>query len=173
MTSWGNLSANQNWNSLGAGGFFGSFAVGGGGVPSARSDLDQIRMGIGRVPSAEYPDGFLGTTRSRRDDKGKPYGTSEVVLDSMRTRLNQKAYQRGVHKGERIDPGDYVWSSDWGNETGIKNQMRGRRTTLTQGTTSLPVKLINDGKADMPNAIPGQINPRRRDQFSRLRPNWV
>lgn len=170
---WTNLSPNQNWQSLGAGGMFGSFNYGGGGTPAARSDLDQIRMGVGRVPHAEYPDGFLGTTRSRRDDKGKPNAVSEVVLDSLKTRINQRSYQRGVHKGERIDPGDYVWAPEWGNETGIKNQMRGRRTALVDIRTVLPVKLVNDGKADIPNSIQGQINPRRRDQFARLRPNWA
>lgn len=171
--TYNNLNANQNWQSLGAGGFYGSFNFGGGGMTSARSDLDQMRMGVGRVPHAEYPDGYLGTIRSRRDDKGKPYNTSEAVLDSVQSRVNQKSYQRGVHKGERIDPGDYVWPSQWSDETGIKNQLKGRKTKLVQINTVLPVHLVNDGKADIPNTLQGQINPRRRDQFARLRPQWA
>lgn len=169
--TYNNLNANQNWQSLGAGGLFGSFNQGGGGMASARSDIDASRMAVGRVPHAEYPDGFLGTIRSRRDDKGKPYSTSDAVLDSLKTRVNQKAYQRGVHKGERIDPGDYVWPRSWGDTTGIKNQMAGRKTVPT-GILTPPTKLVNDGKVNMPNFIPNSINPRRQEQFSRLRPQW-
>ena len=166
-----NLNATQNWQSLGAGGVYGSFNFGGGGTP-ARSDLDQLRMGVGRVPHAEYPDGYLGTIRSRRDDKGKPSSTSDAVLDSVRSRVNQKSYQRGTHKGERIDPGDYVWPREWSNETGISNQLKGRKTAPIS-ITGLPPHLVNDGKADIPNNVAIQTDPRRREQFSRLRPQWV
>ncbi len=38
-------------------------------LPSAISELDGQRLGIGRTPQAEYPDGYLGTIRSRRDDR--------------------------------------------------------------------------------------------------------
>ena len=167
-----NLNPQQNWQSLGAGGFYGSYTVGGGGTPAARSDLDFMRMGVGRVPHAEYPDGYLGTIRSRRDDKGKPNSVSEAVLGSLQTRVNQRSYQRGVHKGERIDPGDYAWTNQWNNETGIINQMRGKRTTLVEIPVR-PTHLVNDGKADIPNDVPSGINPRRQAQMARLRPRWV
>lgn len=169
---WNNLNATQNWQSLGAGGVYGSFNYGGGGTPAARSDIDSQRMGTGRVPQAEYPDGYLGSIRSRRDDKGKPYSTSEVVLNSLQARVNQKSYQRGVHKGERIDPGDYAWPDNWNEQTGISNQFKGRKTTAI-GITTRPTHLVNDGKADIPNTVPTVINTRRREQFSRLRPQWV
>lgn len=173
--TWNSLSPNQNWQSLGAGGMYGGYAMGGGGGNtihdvSARSVLDGLRMGTGRIPSAEYPDGYLGTIRSRRDDKGKPNSVSEAVLDSIQSRVNQRSYQRGVHKGERIDPGDYVYPSDWNSQTGIRNQMRGRKTTLA--TQLAPVHLVNDGKAQMPNNVPAELNPRRVDQFARMRPAW-
>lgn len=167
-----NLNPQQNWSALGAGGMYGSFNYGGGGVPVARSDLDFMRMGVGRVPHAEYPDGYLGTLRSRRDDKGKPNSVSEAVLDSVKSRVNQKSYQRGVHKGERIDPGDYVWPSEWGDETGISNQFKGRKTTLVRLQVQ-PTHLVNDGKADIPNNVSPDMGPRRRAQLSRLRPNWT
>jgi len=172
-----NLSAHQNWQSLGAGGMFGTntaYGGGGGGMgPVSRSDLDSARMGTGKVPSAEYPDGYLGTIRSRRDDKGKPYATSDAVLDSLKARVNQKSYQRGVHKGERIDPGDYVWPTSWNDTLGIQNQLVGRKTSPT-GLLSKPTKLVNDGKAGgIPNKVPTLINSRRVDQFARLRPRWV
>ena len=173
--NWNSLSPNQNWQSLGAGGMAGGYAMGGGGGNtiqdvSARSVLDGLRMGTGRVPSAEYPDGYVGTIRSRRDDKGKPNSISEAVLNSVQTRVNQRSYQRGVHKGERIDPGDYVWPAEWSDQTGIANQMRGRRTAPLLDMA--PVHLINDGKADIPNKVPAELNPRRVDQFARMRPAW-
>jgi hypothetical protein len=131
--NWNSLSPNQNWQALGAGGMYGGYSMGSGGGNTihdvtARSRLDGLRMGTGRVPSAEYPDGYVGTIRSRRDDKGKPNSVSEAVLDSIQTRVNQRSYQRGVHKGERIDPGDYAWPQEWSNETGVMNQMRGIKT---------------------------------------------
>lgn len=167
-----NLNPQQNWQSLGAGGLYGSMNSGGGGVPVARSDLDFARMGVGRVPQAEYPDGYLGTIRSRRDDKGKPNSISEAVLDSVKSRVNQRGYQRGVHKGERIDPGDYVWPSEWGSQTGISNQFKGRKTGLV-ALNIRPTHLVNDGKSDPPNNVSPEMGPRRRAQLSRLRPAWA
>ena len=167
-----NLNATQNWQSLGAGGIYGSFNYGGGGIPVARSDIDAARMGVGRVPHAEYPDGYLGTIRSRNDDKARPNSVSEAVLDSLKARVTQKSYQRGVHKGERIDPGDYVWPREWSNQSGISNQFKGRKTTLVALTTR-PTHLVNDGKADIPNNVPTTVDARRREQLSRLRPAWA
>ena len=90
----------QNVQNLGAGGMYGTNTTyGGGGVPIARSEIDESRMGIGRQPSAEYPDGYLGTIRSRRDDRGRSSSTSDTVLDSMKNRVGQRSYQRGVHRG--------------------------------------------------------------------------
>lgn len=51
-----------------------------------------------RTPEATYPDGYLSTIQSRRDQR---------LLNSLTARANQKSYDRGVHKGERVDPGDY------------------------------------------------------------------
>ena len=61
----------HNVQSLGAGGMYGTNTVyGGGGQAVARSEMDESRMGVRRQPSAEYPAGYLGTIRSRRDDRG-------------------------------------------------------------------------------------------------------
>jgi hypothetical protein len=49
-------SSHQNTQNLGAGGMYGTNTnYGGGGVPVARSELDFLRLGVGRQPSAEYP----------------------------------------------------------------------------------------------------------------------
>jgi hypothetical protein len=46
----------QNVQNLGANGMYGTNTnYGGGGVPVARSELDFLRLGVGRQPSAEYP----------------------------------------------------------------------------------------------------------------------
>ncbi len=46
----------QNIQNLGASGMYGTNTTyGGGGQAVARSELDFLRMGVGRQPSAEYP----------------------------------------------------------------------------------------------------------------------
>lgn len=151
----------------------GATSYGGGGMPVApHSPLDYQRLGIGKVPSAEYPDGYLGTLRSRRATRtGEPASTSDAVLDSLKVRSNQRAYQRGVHKGERIDPSDYYYPQGLDPQRGLRAQAAGRRQSPLMDMAPAP-HLVNDGKADPPQSIPGQIDPRRSAQFARLRPNW-
>lgn len=167
------FAANQNWQSLGAGGLNGYNNQGGFGGGIARSDLDAIRIGTGRVPSAEYPDGYLGTIRSRRDDR---------LLDSVKSRVGQKAYQRGVHKGERIEANSYYWSPEFNDQMGIKRQMkavydnkagvyRALRQSPQWQLTPAP-HLVNDGKSNMRSDSPGTINVRRADQMAYLKPVW-
>jgi hypothetical protein len=167
-----NLSPNQNWQSLGAGGFYGYNNQGGQGVPVARGELDAIRIGTGRVPSAEYPDGYLGTIRSRRDDR---------LLDSIKSRIGQKSYQRGVHKGERIEPSMYYWTQDFNADMGIKRQMKAKQVNVNgvmvwqipkfgQNLRLIPAPhLVNDGKANTTgNAT--TINVQRANALTYLKP---
>jgi hypothetical protein len=167
------FAPNQNWQSLGGQGLNGYNNQGGYGVPVARSDLDAIRIGTGRVPSAEYPDGYLGTIRSRRDDR---------LLDSIKSRVGQKSYQRGVHKGERIEASSYYWSPEFNDQMGIQRQMRAvydapakvyrsQRQAPQWHLTPAP-HLVNDGKSNMRSDSPGSINVRRADQLSYLKPVW-
>lgn len=83
--------------------------------PFFRDELDSFRSMWRRTPEAQYPDGYLGTITARRDDR---------LLQSLRSRENQRSYQRGVHKGERIDPGDYVWPDQFNLTTGIRREAR-------------------------------------------------
>lgn len=167
------FAPNQNWQSLGGQGLHGYNNQGGYGVPVARSDLDAIRIGTGRVPSAEYPDGYLGTIRSRRDDR---------LLDSIKSRVGQKSYQRGVHKGERIEASSYYWSPEFNDQMGIRRQMRAvydatagvyraQRQAPQWQLTPAP-HLVNDGKSNMRSDSPGTINVRRADQMAYLKPVW-
>jgi hypothetical protein len=156
-------AAHQNYQWLGAGGLYGGNIVGHGtAMPRALSELDAARMGIGRTPESEYPDGYLGTIRSRRDDK---------VLDATKSRVNQRSYQRGVHKGERIDQGDYSWPMQLQPDRGLRNQKKGLKTVFVEQLAP-PPQLINDGKTNVPANEPGRIDQKRQQQLSRLMPNW-
>jgi hypothetical protein len=166
------MSPQQNWQSLGGGGLNGYNNQGGYGGPVARGDLDAIRIGTGRVPQAEYPDGYLGTIRSRRDDR---------LLDSIKNRVNQKAYQRGVHKGERIEPSAYYWSPDFNDQSSIKRQMKAKQVNIngvmvwttkkyTQDIRLIPAPhLVNDGKTNMVSDSPGVLNVQRANQLNYLK----
>lgn len=176
--------SHQNWQYLGANGYIGAYTTtGGGGTPVVpRSDLDYLRLGVGRAPQAEYPDGYLGTIRSRRDDKGKPYSVSDTVLDSLKNRQNQRAYQRGVHKGERIDAAQYMWPAGLAPDRRLKarvtpeNVAGGITMNILRSAPKMNLapapKLINDGKANISANVPAEFNPRISQQFSHLRPVW-
>ena len=171
-----NMSPQQNWQSIGGQGFSGYNNQGGYGGPVARSDLDAIRIGTGRVPQAEYPDGYLGTIRSRRDDR---------LLDSIKNRVNQKAYQRGVHKGERIEPSAYYWDMDFNAQSGIKRQMKAKQVEVNgvmiwttkryaQDIRLVPAPhLVNDGKSNIVSDSPAVLNVQRANQLNYLKPKWA
>ena len=170
--------SHQNIQNLGASGLYGTYTnYGGGGVPVARSELDYLRMGVGREPQAEYPDGYLGTIRTRRDDRGRPNSASEEVLEGVK-RLNQRSYQRGVHRGERIDPSDYYLPKELSMDRGIRRQMAAAKKKQA-ALKNAPVvslapapHLVNDGKANTRHNAPYEVNQRRVDQVSRLKPDW-
>jgi hypothetical protein len=174
-------SPHQNVQYLGAGGMYDTNTTyGGGGVPIARSELDFLRMGVGREPSAEYPDGYLGTIRTRRDDRGRPNSASEKVLDSLKVRIGQKSYQRGVHRGERVDPQGYYYPDSLRADRGIRRQMRASYDGNAYVTSRYapqfdmvpPPHLVNDGKANMRANEPGQIDEKRAAQLRRFKPAW-
>jgi len=177
-------SSHQNWQYLGASGYIGAYTTtGGGGTPVVpRSSMDFLRMGVGRAPQAEYPDGYLGTIRSRRDDKGKPYAISDTVLDSLKARQNQRGYQRGVHKGERIDPGEYMWPDGLKPDRRLKVAakvdeedgsllMYVRRNAPKQELAPAP-HLVNDGKANVSANVPAEFHPRTAKHFQHLKPRF-
>lgn len=171
----------NNWQYVNVNGVpqSGSPTVGGGGgsvLSGFRSILDARRSaaGPGRTPQAEYPDGYLGNVPNRREDR---------LLGAVQSRLTQRSYQRGVHKGERIDPQDYYWNSAVSPEAGIAAQAVGAKWTPAG---SLPTEQINHmGKNHMlaPQDFskvadsvglqaPKQIDPVRQQRMSRLLPKW-
>lgn len=131
--------------------------------PWVRSVLDARRMMYNRVPQAEYPDGFLGTIVSRRGDR---------MLDGLKARVNQRSYQRGVHAGERIDPGDYLWPDDVGPLDGIIRQA----TTGLRHAPALeyfaPTPVVEGKMAPRGSQSILTIDQHRVSQLGMLRPKW-
>lgn len=83
----------------GGGGSIGKY-TGTAGAIQYRSPLDAARASQGKIPSAEYPDGYLGTIVDRHEDK---------LLRAIQEKLTERSYQRGIHKGAKIDGSDYFW----------------------------------------------------------------
>jgi hypothetical protein len=102
-----NFGAPGNANTQGGGGGMG---------PHFRDALDAQRSMYNRTPEAMFPDGYLGTIHSRRGDR---------LLDNLKTRQNQRSYQRGVHKGERIDKADYFWPQALQPDRGLMRMAQG------------------------------------------------
>jgi len=86
--------------------------------PFAHNYLDAVRMNWRRTPEATYPDGYLGTIQTRRQDR---------LLDGLKARSQQRPYTRGIHKGERIDTRDYFWPKEFNQWTGLEYEMAGIR----------------------------------------------
>lgn len=134
-------------------------AGGGGQVVSFRDPLDARRAQQGFVPTAEYPDGYLGLIQSRREDR---------LLDSLKNRLNQRSYQRGVHKGEKVDPADYLWPKEFGPMTGLERQAA---TGLRAAPLMTPREMIESGQ--LPRGAASLVmNPLVREDLRSLSPSW-
>lgn len=158
----------QNWAQTP----FGSpFPQGNGGdlQPWWRDALDFNRSMWNKTPEAEYPDGYLGTFRTRRDDR---------LLDSLKNRVNQRSYQRGVHKGERIDQADYIWPAAWNPQLGLMAEAAGVRQAPVDAIAN---RLPPAGASMFPrganslltlNRTPREVDPQRVLQLRRLMPSW-
>lgn len=143
-----------------------------------RSILDARRSmgGEARTPSADWPDGYLGTITSRGEDK---------LLKKVKNRLNQRSYQRGVHKGERIDPSDYAWRDGVDPQAALENEATGLRWAPRGNPVE---RLAHGGNSDvltpqeMAKIAPQYgleykpnkdvINPSRSERMSRYLPSW-
>lgn len=136
--------------------------------PHFRDAKDRQLAAFGASPDTQHPDGYLGTMEgTRRQDR---------LLSAIK-RQNRRSYSRGVHKGERINPGDYVWPAEFNPMSGLENQaMTGLRFSSTGAD---PVRLTNDGKAG-PRGIPRGldrpqqelIDMQRQSMLKGLLPGW-
>ena len=136
-------------------------------APVFRNNKDYQLAGYRTLQDTTYPDGYLGTMSSnRRQDK---------TLGTL-SRKNARQYSRGVHKGERVNPGDYVWPEEFNLWTGIAYQDAGVKFAPPGAT---PVVLTNDGKVG-PRGIPRTlyaenqeyIDLERRAGLKSLKPSW-
>ena len=137
-------------------------AGGGGGYPvvGARSAHDMRRMMLsGRTPDAQYPDGYLGASTGRRQDRLlQSYGGPSARYDGP--------HDRGVHKGDRQDRQDYSWPSWLNPMSGIERQSRTRQRFAPRGRP-----------ADVPsipgsNATPSTAQPPRASDLAKFAPTW-
>jgi hypothetical protein len=135
-------------------------------TPVFRNPKDQRIAAYGAGPDTQYPDGYLGTMSSnRRQDK---------LTNAVRA--NQRTYSRGVHKGERINAGDYIWPKEFNLLTGVMLESKGKKFAPPGAE---PVRLTNDGKAG-PRGIPRGlerpdkqvIDMQRRSMLKSLAPMW-
>lgn len=140
-------------------------AYAGSAVVPTRDTLDALRMGGGRLPEAEYPDGYLGTIRSRREDR---------LLDAVKTKIGDRSYQRGVHKGLRIDPQDYFWPAEFDDQSGLRAQAAGVRQAPLQTTTEQIIygtARVPRGAESLIGPMPGELSE-RAPELRRLLPSW-
>jgi hypothetical protein len=108
-------------------------------------------------PDAQYPDGYLGTIQSRRGDR---------LLDSLKKRQNQRSYQRGIHKGERIDPSDYFWSPRFNPETALQLEAQG----LKFAPLGSAMPQYSPREQSMMGTVTGVGG--RSEQLRRMAPPW-
>lgn len=89
---------------------------GGGGYGQSmyRSSIDAARANAGaRMGEAEYPDGYLGDSAIRQENK---------LARNVTERMTDRAYQRGVHKGGKMPREEYSWPGDFDLMTRLQSQ---------------------------------------------------
>jgi hypothetical protein len=138
--------------------------------PLIRDAMEAARLAWRHTPEADYPDGYLGTTTARREDR---------VANAVWS--NKKSYDRGAHKGERLDMSDYLWPDMFNLETGLMMEAAGSKFT-SPAYNQEPVVLTNDGRPGprdvagmmgMPNTgVPVMPDPQRIGQLQKMRPTW-
>lgn len=135
----------------------------GGPSPFYHDDLDRIRMQWRSTPEAAYPDGYLGTINTRRQDR---------LLNGLKQRTTAKPYTRGVHKGERRDPTDYMWPVEFNLFTGLELESKGLKFAPPGLGLEVGERLVNGGKN--PDAWRrGESDPDRTAHLRKLAPPWA
>jgi len=121
--------------------------------PVFRNGKDWLLSGYRTGVESQYPDGYLGNLDgNRRADK---------ILGAI-NRMNDRSYSRGVHKGERINPNDYIWPQEFNKWTGLELEKKGKKFAPFGME---PERLVNDGK-------PGPIDAERASRLRPLAPRW-
>jgi hypothetical protein len=138
---------------------------GGGSLPVAFRDiLDAKRCEPGYfAPWAEYPDGYLGVTNSKRQDR---------LMGALKDKLNSRAYQRGVHKGEVIDQRDYFWPNEFGLMSGIERQATTGLRAAPIGTIAEQLTMYGQQLSAAASLAETPPNLMAGEQLRRLAPSW-
>src|ERR1700761_2944352 len=89
----------------------------GGNPPIHYHDIMDARRSGAYGAAEPYPDGYLNSTHDRREDRLEESGTQ-----TYQPREAQRAFARGVHKGERIPPENYYWPQELSLDSGIRRQ---------------------------------------------------
>jgi hypothetical protein len=128
-----------------------------------------------RTPEATYPDGYLGTINSKRQDR---------ILNGLKQRENNRPYTRGVHKGERIDGRDYFWPDEFNPWTAMEMEQMGEKYFPPGLGMDLEYERYPTDRKTGPKRVPngGQSNgtvewgirnnPDRVAVLRRLAPSW-
>ena len=140
-----------------------NYGSGGGNTVAAggvqfRGPLDAARAAGGRLPQAEYPDGYLGNIIDRHTDK---------LLQTVKNRLTAQSYQRGVHKGSRIAPQQYFWPEDY-PEQGLARESQGVRVGYViqvpkNAPEGNPVELLAHMGKTSGMATPGEVGRKMQE----------
>lgn len=132
------LPTNQGGPNGGGGGYGNVDAI------AYRDPLDAARsgaLGYGRIGQADYPDGYLDDPKSRREDR---------LQTGVMGRLTDRSYQRGVHKGVKMDAVQYFWPEEFNMESRLRAESVAQRSgnvllVQRQGVQTDPVELLRHG----------------------------
>lgn len=94
------------------------------------------------------------------------------MLDGLKARVNQRSYQRGVHAGERIDPGDYLFPDDMGPLEGIKRQMTTGLRNAPRLEFFQPSPMVEGKMAPRGSESILTIDSHRSSQLAMLKPTF-
>jgi hypothetical protein len=174
MTS-DNIWLNQApWLMSGRGGPNGA----GGGTPpdsaaitAGRDALDNLRMHPNqqqRNGAAEYPAGYLSTITGRGVDR---------LGSGVLGRLDDRSYQRGIHKGTKMDPQQYFWPEEFTPDMGVRRPAHlDPDTFLLEQRRQAPVpinteRLMHTGLR-APVGNPDPVSQPYMDHLQTLMPEW-
>lgn len=139
---------------------------------TARDPLDAKRIAAGFAPGASYPDGYLSTSRTDRQE-------GKLAIDA--NRLGPGSYQRGVHKGDKVGNDAYFWDDNMNPDMGLQRQARSvpvnqEGATVLQSqrfapTGDVPTHLVAGGRLQNPGA-PESIDPVRAARMKPMLPPW-
>jgi hypothetical protein len=142
-----------------------------GAVTVGRDALDNIRMHPNqqnRNGAAEYPDGYLGTITGRRQDR---------LNSGVVGRLDDRSYQRGIHKGTKMDANQYFWPEEMPSDRGISRPVHlDPDTFLLEQRRQVPVPIQTENLMHTGLRPPvGNVDPISQpymDHLQTLMPSW-